>query len=81
MTQFKASNGVPIHDVIMFFIGDQPAQQFEGGTQVGGISKCGTCGCKDKLMDDQAHALNCKTRSLQTCMRLQLEASWERFLA
>ena len=59
-----ASNGVPVHDVIRFFVGDHPAQQFEGGTQVGGIYKCGACGCKDKLMDDQAHSLNCKTRSL-----------------
>ena len=59
-----ASNGVPVHDGIRFSVGDHPAQQFEAGMQVGSIYNCGVCGCKDKLMDDQAHSLNCKTCSL-----------------
>ena len=67
-----ASNGVPVHDVVRFFVGDHPAQQFEGGTQVGGTYKCGACGCKDKLMDDQAHALHCKTRSLTDLQALAI---------
>ena len=28
-----------------------------------GRYKCGGCGCKAELMDDQAHALRCKWRS------------------
>jgi len=30
---------------------------------MGGRYKCGGCGCKAELMDDQAHALRCKWRS------------------
>eukprot|EP00731_Ephydatia_muelleri_P007038 Em0003g1286a len=53
-----------IHDVLRFFTGDHPAQQFERGTQVGGVYKCGGCGRKSTMMADQAHSLRCKTRSL-----------------
>ncbi len=56
--------GIPIHDHLKLFTGDHPASQFERGTQMGGIYKCGSCGCKDVLMDDQAHALQCPRRSL-----------------
>ena len=63
-----ASNGVPVIDIIRFFVGDHgsrdhPAKQFERGTQCGGVYKCGSCGCQPSLMDDQAHALQCSTRS------------------
>ena len=57
--------GIPIQDVLRFFTGDHPAAQFERGTQVGGKYKCGGCGCKATIMDDQAHALRCKTQSLK----------------
>lgn len=43
-------SGIAVHDVIRFFIGDHPAQQFERGTQVGGHYKCGGCGCKSNMM-------------------------------
>ncbi len=44
-------------DTLRFFIGDHPAAQFEQGTKQGGTYKCGTCGCKEALFSDQAHAL------------------------
>ena len=50
-----APNGVPITDKMRFFCGDKPAQQFERGTQVGGSYKCGSCGCKDSVMQDLMH--------------------------
>ena len=59
-----ASNGVVIHDKMMFFIGDHPAQQFERGTQVGGKFKCGGCGVKDTLFGDFAHTLQHPWRSI-----------------
>ena len=59
------TNGIEITDKLRFFIGDHPAAQFERGTQMGGIFKCGGCGCKASIMDDLAHSLRCRTQSLQ----------------
>ena len=67
-----ASNGVPVHNELRFFKGDAPAQQFERGTQKGGHYKCGGCGCKSSLMEDLAHALECKWRSLSNLQSLVL---------
>ncbi len=57
--------GIPITDEVRFFVGDKPAQQFERGTQIGGVYKCGVCGCKGNRMQDLSHALECPPRSLQ----------------
>ena len=62
-TTIMASNGVEVTDRLHFFTGDKPAAQFERGTQIGGAYKCGGCGCKDTMMDDQAYALRCTLRS------------------
>ena len=55
-----------------FFCGDAPAGQFERGTQLGGMYKCGSCGCKDAMMADLAHALQKTWRSLDDLQRLIL---------
>ncbi len=68
----QATNGVPITDTMRFFCGDKPAQQFERGTQIGGNYKCGGCGCKDTMMQDLAHALQCQSRSLADLQSLVL---------
>ena len=68
----KASNGVQVHNELCFFKGDTPAQQFERGTQKGGHYKCGGCGCISSLMEDLAHALECKWRSLSNLQSLVL---------
>ncbi len=60
----STSAGITVHDHLKLFTGDHPAAQFERGTQMEGMYKCGSCGCKDSLMDDQAHALQCPWRSL-----------------
>ena len=65
--------GIPVQDVLRFFTGDHPAAQFERGTQVGGKYKCGGCGCKATIMDDQAHTLRCKTRSLKEPQTIALQ--------
>ena len=54
-----ASSGIQIVDTLRFFTGDKPASQFERGTQMGGTYKCGGCGVKNFMMDDQAHTLGC----------------------
>ena len=64
-TTITATNGVTVTDRLHFFTGDKPAAQFERGTQIGGAYKCGGCGCKDAMMDDQAHALRCTLRSFE----------------
>ena len=71
-----APNGVPITDKMRFFCGDKPAQQFERGTQVGGAYKCGGCGCKDSVMQDLSHALQCTPRSLQDLQSLILAGKY-----
>ena len=66
------SIGIPINDELRFFKGDTLAQQFECGTQQGGHYKCGGCGCHAHMMEDIAHALECKWRSLTDFQELVL---------
>ena len=68
----KSTNGIPILDKMRFFCGDKPAQQFERGTQIGGIYKCGSCGCADSMMQDLAYSFQCKPRSLEDLQSLVL---------
>ena len=68
-----SSGGVSVHDIIRFFTGDHPAKQFERGTQVGGIYKCSGCGCKSYMMDDQAHALACTTRTTEELQSVAIQ--------
>ena len=70
------TNGVTITDKLRFFCGDKPAQQFERGTQIGGTYKCGSCGCRDGKMQDLAHALQCKWRSLTDLQSLVLAGKY-----
>ena len=67
-----ASNGVEIHDQLRSFCGDKPAQQFERGMQLGGTYKCGGCGVKDVMMQDLAHTLQHKWKSLADLQTLIL---------
>ena len=68
-----SDKGIPIKDRVRFFIGDKPAQQFERGTQVGGVYKCG---CKGSLMQDLSYALQCPPRSLQQLQDLILNGKY-----
>ena len=65
MQCIRQAMGCQSWTVFNFFTGDKPAAQFERGTQIGGTFKCGGCGCKDTLMDDQAHVLWCPLREVQ----------------
>ena len=68
----NSSKNVPIHDSLMFFIGDHPAQSFERGNQVGGNYKCGSCGCKTSRIDDLTNIFSCQWRSLTDVQNLVL---------
>jgi len=72
----QATNFVPITDRMRFFCGDKPAQQFKRGTQIGGNYKCGGCECKDAMMQDLAHALQCHWRSLADLQSLVLAGKY-----
>ncbi len=64
------SKAEEVYDQLRFFCGDKPAIQFERGTQIGGIYKCGGCGCKDQMMQDLSHALRRKLRSLSNLQNI-----------
>ena len=68
----KTSSGIPILDKMRFFCRNKPAQQLEHGTQIGGVYKCGLCGCADTMMQDLAYAFHCKPRSLEHLQSLVL---------
>ena len=74
--KIASSNGIAFQDELRFFCGDKPAQQFERGTQIGGTYKCGSCGCKDTMMQDLAHSLNCKWRSLTDLQQLVVAGTY-----
>jgi hypothetical protein len=59
-------DGLQITDTLRFFTGDHPAAQFEQGTKQGGTYKCGACGCKESMFDDQGHSLWRSLEDLQS---------------
>ena len=71
-----SSNGVPIHDVARFFIGDHPAQNFERGTQQGGHYKCGGCGILSHMIGDFPHAANMDWRGLEKIQTIAINGTF-----
>lgn len=69
----QSSSGIDIHDKMLFFVGDHPAQAYERGSQIGGNYKCGNCGCASDRMDDLAHACRCSWRTLEDLQAQALE--------
>ncbi len=70
--KIKTSEGIEVTDHLVFFTGDQPAQSFERGSQVGGNYKCGSCGVHTTMIADLANTLHCKWRSLDDLQKLAL---------
>ena len=58
-------NGTQVTDVLRFFHGDGPAQQFEAGNSIGGNYCCVGCGAKYDRMDDIAYAFRCQKLDMQ----------------
>ena len=51
----KTTAGTPVVDVLRFFHGDGPAQQFEAGHKIGGKYSCVGCGALTSRFDDFAY--------------------------
>lgn len=58
-------NGVQVLDIVRFFHGDGPAQQFEAGNSIGGNFPCVACGVRNERIADIAHAYRCQILDLQ----------------
>ena len=48
----KTAAGTPVVDILRFFNGDGPAQQFEAGHKIGGKYSCVRCGALTSRFDD-----------------------------
>ena len=71
-------NSTPMHDVVRFFHGDKPAQQFECGNKVGGHYPCVMCHAHANRFDDLAYCFRCDTISLADRQTFMLSgAMWE----
>ena len=57
-------NSTQITDVLRFFHGDKPAQQFEAGNNRGGHYPCVTCDAQGDRFNDISFCHRCDTRSL-----------------
>ena len=63
-------DGMKITDTLRFFTGDHPAAQFDQGTKQGSTYKCGACGRKENMFDDQAYSLSYKWHSIENLQSL-----------
>jgi hypothetical protein len=77
-TPLQTESGITVTDTLRYFTGDHPAAQFEQGSKQGGIYKCGTCGCKDTMFSDQAHALAHAWRPLEQLQSLATGGTYGR---
>ena len=59
----STSTGVPLKDILRFFHGDGPAQQYEAGNSVGGRYPCVDCGVESTSI--HTLAFKCRTRTLK----------------
>ena len=75
-TKVILSEGIELTDIVRFFVGNKPAQNFERGTQNGGNYKCGTCGIISSLIEVQGHALRCAYRSLDDLQKLVIAGTY-----
>lgn len=60
----EGPNSTQITDVLRFFHGDKPAQQFEAGNNRGGHYPCVTCDAQADRFNDISFCYRCDTRSL-----------------
>ena len=78
-TTLFTHNGVPINDVMRFFHGDGPAQQFEAGQHIGGDYFCVGCTVKSCRADDLAYAFRSQHLTITDRQAFVLQGkSWEK---
>lgn len=74
-TPLCLSNDVEVNDIMRFFHGDGPAQQFEAGNSIGGNYCCVSCGVRSDRMDDIAYAYRCQKLSLEERQKFLLQGT------
>ena len=72
------TNGIQIQDILRFFKGDSPAQQFERGYQQGGYYKCGACLIHSSRIEDMAHACGQKWCSILDIQQMAIKGKFGR---
>ena len=73
------STGNPITDILRFFYGDGPAQQYEAGNSIGGIYPCVRCAVDTDTIVNLECAFKCQTMTLQERQRFVLEGTaWKK---
>ena len=71
--------GISVTDVVRFFHGDGPAQQFEAGNKIGGYHCCVDCDAHSTRFDDLAYCFRSCHLTLSDCQEFLLEGeSWKR---
>ena len=71
----QTREGQEIHDVMRFFHGDNPAQQFECGQQKGGTYYCSTCGVNANRVHELDYSFRCTHISFSDRQKLILEGT------
>ena len=71
--KITTSNGVEITDVMRFFHGDGPQQQFEAGEQKGGNAGCASCSGDARKYQDLAVSLSRSHLTLSNCLKKVLQ--------
>ena len=75
----QLNSGIKVYDILRFFHGDGPAQQFESGNSVGGIYCCVGCGVHWDRIDDIAYAYRCQQLNLKQRREFLLEGvAWKK---
>lgn len=78
-TPLTLSGGMKVRDIVRFFHGDGPAQQFEAGNSIGGNYSCIGCGVKSDRVDDIAYAYRCQKLNLQQRQEFLLQGiAWKK---
>ena len=73
------STGNPITDILRFFYGDGPAQQYEAGNSIGGIYPCVRCAVDTDTIVNLECAFKCQTMTLQERQHFVLEGTaWKK---
>ncbi len=70
--QVETSEGVKVSDVMRFFHGDGPEQQFESGEQKGGNAGCAACSGDSRRYRDLTYSFRCPHLSLADRQRIVL---------
>ena len=79
MSPISTSEGVLVSDIMRFFHGDGPAQQFEAGQHIGGDYYCVGCTVESSRADDLAYSFRCHRLSYTERLEFVLKGqAWKK---